>query len=116
MQEHSDRTNQPVLPVMSSDGRYALDPPMVVLYKPGMIFESRNILPASEPASIDQQSDRSMLLDERLDLWAIWRKSSAFNFSGAMIRNVSAEIVSVLIMQTSPVVTACLRAPASLFT
>ena len=32
MQEHSDRTNQPVLPVMSSNDRYALDPPMVVFF------------------------------------------------------------------------------------
>src|SRR5271165_6496658 len=30
---------------------------------------------------------------------ATWRKSSAFNFSGAMILNALAEIISVLIMQ-----------------
>jgi hypothetical protein len=80
MQEHSDRTNQPMLPVMSSDDRYTLDSPMVVLYKPSMTFESRNILPAFEPTSIDQQSDLSMLLDERVDLRGNLAEIVSFQF------------------------------------
>jgi hypothetical protein len=33
-----------------------------------MIFESRNIFPTVEPGSVDQQSDFSVLSDERVDL------------------------------------------------
>jgi hypothetical protein len=38
--------NHPMLPVVRGDDGDAL---MVAFYEPGMIFESRNILPAVEP-------------------------------------------------------------------
>jgi hypothetical protein len=71
---------------------------LVVFDEPGMLFKSRYILPAVEPEGIDQQPDLPMLANERIDLRAIWRKSSAFNLSGAVILNALAEIISVLIM------------------
>jgi len=41
---------------MSGDDRDTFYPPMVLLYKSGMTFESRYILPTFEPGSIYQQS------------------------------------------------------------
>ena len=55
-----------------------------------MIFEGRNILPAVESGSINQQSDFPVLTDEIIGLRRNWRKSSAFNFSGAVILNALA--------------------------
>src|SRR5664279_2790437 len=68
MQEHSDRANHPMLPVVCSDDGDAFYFLVVVLYEPGMIFESRNILPAIKSGSINQQSDFSVLTDEGIDL------------------------------------------------
>jgi hypothetical protein len=42
---------------------------MVVFYEPGMIFESRNILPTIESGSINQQSD----LIHKRDFARRWR-------------------------------------------
>jgi hypothetical protein len=90
MQEHSDRANHPMLPVVRRDDGDALYLLMVVFYEPGMIFEGRNILPAVESGSINQQSDFPVLTDEIIGLRRNWRKSSAFNFSGAVILNALA--------------------------
>src|ERR1017187_10333028 len=69
VQEHSDCTNHPMLPVVSGDDRDALDLLMVASYEPGVGCESRDILPAAESGTIDQQSDFPVLTDERIDLW-----------------------------------------------
>jgi len=68
MQEHSDRSNHPMLPVVRGDDCVALYLLMVVFYEASMIFKSRDILPAVETGSINQQSDFPVLTDERIDL------------------------------------------------
>jgi hypothetical protein len=68
MYEDSKRANQPMLPVMRGDDRYALDLLLVVFDEPGMGFKSPNILPAMESGRINQQSDLPMLTNERVDL------------------------------------------------
>ncbi|MFZ0693500.1 MAG: hypothetical protein WAN51_05000 [Alphaproteobacteria bacterium] len=68
MGEHFNSGDQPMLPVMRSDNGDAFDLLLVVFYEPGMFFESRNIFPAVESGSINQQSDFAVLTDERIDL------------------------------------------------
>ena len=87
MDENSDFANQPMLPVMRGDDRDALDVLLVVFYEAGMFFKGRDILPAVETGSIDQQSDFALLTDERIDLRSNLVKSSAFNLFGATIFN-----------------------------
>jgi hypothetical protein len=45
-----------------------------------VLFESRNIFPAVEPGSIDQQSDLPMLSDESIDLSRNLEKVVSFQF------------------------------------
>ena len=99
MQKDFDRTNQPMLPFMPGDDRDALDLLLMIFYELGMIFKSCDILPSFAPGSVDQQSDLAILPDDRIDLRRDLGKSSAFNFSGAMIFNALAEITSAFITQ-----------------
>jgi hypothetical protein len=68
MQEHSDRANHPMLPVVSGDDRDALDLLLVASYEPGMGLKGRNILSAVKPGTINQQSDFAVPTDERINL------------------------------------------------
>jgi hypothetical protein len=52
----------------------------VVFYEPDMICKRRSILPTVESGSIDQQSDFSMLTDERIDLRCNLSKVVSFQF------------------------------------
>src|ERR1035438_4987867 len=61
MNEHSDRANQPMLPFVTGDDGDALYLLLVGFDEPGMFFESRDILPAIESGSINQQSDFTVL-------------------------------------------------------
>ena len=61
--DYSDRANQPMLPVVRHDDCDALHFLVVSSYEPNMILKSRNILPAVEPGSINQQSDFPMLTE-----------------------------------------------------
>ena len=72
MHEDSDRANQPMLPFVRGDDRDALDLLLVVFYEAGMIFKSRDILPAVESGSIDQQSDLPCWLMRESICGAIW--------------------------------------------
>ena len=53
MQEHSDRANQPMLPVVRDDDGDALYLLLVAFHKPSMIFKGRDILPAAEAGGIN---------------------------------------------------------------
>jgi hypothetical protein len=55
-------------PPLRGDDCDALYLLLVVFYEPGMIYKSRNILPAVESGSINQQPDFPMLTDKRIDL------------------------------------------------
>ena len=68
VQKHSDRANQPVLPVVRDDDCDAIYLLLVAFYESGMIFEGRYILPAVEPGSINQQPNLAILTDNRIDL------------------------------------------------
>jgi len=46
MQENSDCSNQPILPIMPGDDCDALHLLLMALYESGVIFKSCNILPA----------------------------------------------------------------------
>ena len=80
MEEHSDRANQPMLPIVRGDDCDALYLVLVVFYKPSMIFKSCDILPAVESGSINQQSDFPTLTDERVDLWCNFAEVVSFQF------------------------------------
>jgi hypothetical protein len=68
VQKNSDRANQPMLPIVPGDDRDALHLLLMIFYELGMIFESRNILPAFESGSVNEQPDFSILPDDRIDL------------------------------------------------
>jgi hypothetical protein len=53
MQKHSDRTDQPMLPVVRDNDCDALYLLLVALYEPSMIFKRCNILPAVESGGIN---------------------------------------------------------------
>ena len=48
MKEHSDRANQPMLPVVRGDDCDALYFLLVIFYEPGMMFKRIDILPTME--------------------------------------------------------------------
>jgi len=87
-----------MLPVARDDDCDAIYLLLVAFYESSMIFKGRDILPAVEPGSINQQPDFPYRLIIESTCGAIWRKSSTFNFSGAKILNTLPEIMSVLIM------------------
>jgi len=51
---------------MRGDDRDALYLLLMVFYEAGVFFKSRDILPAVETGSIDQQSDFAMLIASRV--------------------------------------------------
>jgi hypothetical protein len=80
MQEHSNCAYHPMLPVMRGDDSDALDLLVMVFNEPGMIFESRNILPTIESGSVNQQFDFPVLTNERIDLRSDLAEIVGFQF------------------------------------
>ena len=68
MNEHSDCANQPMVPFVSDNDGHAFYLLLVIYYESCVIFKSLNVLPAVKLGSINQQSDFSLLTDERIDL------------------------------------------------
>ncbi len=80
MQKHSDRANQPMLPVVTDDDCDSIYLLLVVFYKPSVILEGRNIFPAVECGGINQQSNLPMLADNRIDLRRNFVEVVSFQF------------------------------------
>jgi len=66
MNKHSDRANQPMVPLVPDNDGDTLYLLLVVSDEPCVIFKSLNVLPAVESGSINQQSDFPVLTDERI--------------------------------------------------
>jgi hypothetical protein len=78
--EHSDRADQPMLPIMPDDDCDAIYLLLVAFDESSMIFECRDIVPAVEAGGINQQPNLAVLIDNRIDQGSNLAKVVGRNF------------------------------------
>ena len=82
MHKHSDCADQPMLPLVRDDDGDAFHLLLVALYESSMILKSRDILPAGEYGSVNQQSNLPMLAYEGINLRRNLKEVIGFQFLG----------------------------------